>query len=261
MFFGMFGSIFLLSQFFQIIQGYSPLGSGVRILPWTIMPLFVAPVAGALSDRIGGHRLMGVGLMLQASGLASIAAISTPTTPYWQLVAPFAVSGIGMAMFWAPVANVVLSAVKPEEQGQASGANNAIRELGGVFGVAVLASVFASYGGYRTHETFVNGMNAAVWIGAGVVALGAVAAFAIGKPRLGARAGAVKAEPLAEAAQRARLDAGGASAARVGRLVGVASLERVSASALSSVPWQAPKPSRHLTSPRSIFRGPTSRSS
>jgi EmrB/QacA subfamily drug resistance transporter len=200
MFFGMFGSIFLLSQFFQIVQGYSPLGSGVRILPWTIMPLFVAPVAGALSDRIGGNRLMGVGLTLQAAGLGSIAALATPTTPYWQLVTPFAVSGIGMAMFWAPVANVVLSAVKPEEQGQASGANNAIRELGGVFGVAVLASVFSSYGGYRTHETFVNGMNAAVWIGAGVVLLGAVAAFAIGKPRIGARAGAVNAEPLAEAA-------------------------------------------------------------
>ncbi len=198
MFFGMFGSIFLLSQFFQIIQGYSPLGSGVRILPWTIMPLFVAPVAGALSDRIGGHRLMGVGLILQASGLASIAAIATPTTPYWQLVAPFAISGIGMAMFWAPVANVVLSAVRPEEQGQASGANNAIRELGGVFGVAVLASIFSAYGGYRTHETFVNGMNAAVWIGAGVVLLGAIAAFAIGRTRPVAEG--VRQEAFAEAA-------------------------------------------------------------
>ena len=200
MFFGMFGSIFLLSQYFQIIQGYSPLASGVRILPWTIMPLFVAPVAGALSDRIGGHRLMGVGLILQASGLASIAAISTPATPYWQLVAPFAISGIGMAMFWAPVANVVLSAVKPEEQGQASGANNAIRELGGVFGVAVLASVFSSYGGYRTADTFVNGMNAAVWIGAGVVALGAIAAFAIGKGRARVQEQPIHAEQIAEAA-------------------------------------------------------------
>jgi EmrB/QacA subfamily drug resistance transporter len=200
MFFGMFGSIFLLSQFFQIIQGYSPIASGVRILPWTIMPLFVAPIAGALSDRIGGHRLMGVGLILQASGLASIAAISTPTTPYWQLVTPFAISGIGMAMFWAPVANVVLSAVKPEEQGQASGANNAIRELGGVFGVAVLASVFSSYGGYRTADTFVNGMNAAVWIGAGVVALGAVAAFAVGKSRLRVQEQPIYAEEIAEAA-------------------------------------------------------------
>jgi len=200
MFFGMFGSIFLLSQFFQIIQGYSPLASGVRILPWTIMPLFVAPIAGALSDRIGGHRLMGVGLILQASGLASIAAISTTTTPYWHLVAPFAISGIGMAMFWAPVANVVLSAVKPEEQGQASGANNAIRELGGVFGIAVLASVFSSYGGYRTPDTFVSGMNAAVWIGAAVVALGAVAAFAIGKSRVRVQEQPVLAAPIAEAA-------------------------------------------------------------
>ena len=200
MFFGMFGSIFLLSQFFQTVQGYSPLGSGLRILPWTIMPMFVAPIAGALSDRIGGARLMGIGLTLQATGLGSLAAISAPTTPYWQLVVPFMVSGIGMAMFWAPVANVVLSAVKPEEQGQASGANNAIRELGGVFGVAVLASVFSSYGGYRTPETFVNGMNAAVAIGAGVVALGAVAAFAIGKSRVRAQEETDQAEPLAEAA-------------------------------------------------------------
>jgi MFS family permease len=201
MFFGMFGSIFLLIQFFQSIQGYSPIGSGVRILPWTLMPLFVAPVAGALSDRIGGHRLMGVGLTLQAIGLGTIAAISTPTTPYSHLVLPFMVSGFGMAMFWAPVSNVVLASVKREEEGQASGANNAIRELGGVFGVAVLASVFSSYGGYRTPETFVNGMNAAVAIGAGVVAIGAVAAFAIGRTRRRAEAAIpVEGEALAEAA-------------------------------------------------------------
>jgi EmrB/QacA subfamily drug resistance transporter len=201
MFFGMFGSIFLLSQFFQVIQGYSPLGSGLRILPWTIMPMFVAPIAGALSDRVGGHRLMGIGLTLQAAGLGSIAALSTPSTPYWHLVVPFMVSGIGMAMFWAPVANVVLSAVRPEEEGQASGAQNAIRELGGVFGVAVLASIFTSYGGYRTPDTFVNGMNAAVWVGAAIVLAGAVAAFAIGKTRRRAEVAiAVEGEALAEAA-------------------------------------------------------------
>src|SRR2546421_6625564 len=182
--FGMFGAIFLLAQFFQTVQGYSPLGSGVRILPWTIMPMFVAPIAGALSDRVGGARLMGIGLVLQASGLASIAAVSTPTTPYWQLVAPFMVSGIGMAMFWAPVANVVLAAVRPEEEGQASGAQNAIRELGGVFGVAVLASVFSAYGGYRTGASYVDGMLPALWIGASVVLAGAAAAFAIGRRRV-----------------------------------------------------------------------------
>src|SRR5579885_2647313 len=132
MFFGMFGSIFLLAQFFQTVQGYSPLQSGLRILPWTAMPIFVAPIAGALSDRIGGHKLMGLGLALQAAGLAWIAAVSTPTTSYGSLVLPFVLSGAGMALFFAPVANVVLSSVRPEEEGQASGAQNAIRELGGV---------------------------------------------------------------------------------------------------------------------------------
>ena len=143
------------------------------------MPMIVAPIAGALSDRIGGHRLMGAGLALQSLGLAWIAMVSTPTMPYLDVVAPFTISGIGMALFFAPVANVVLSSVRPVEQGQASGANNAIRELGGVLGVAVLASVFAHYGGYDTHETFVNGMNAAVYVGAAVVGVGAVAAFLV----------------------------------------------------------------------------------
>jgi MFS family permease len=143
------------------------------------MPIFVAPIAGALSDKIGGHILMGVGLLMQAVGLAWIAAVSTPTSAYSAIVIPFILSGAGMALFFAPVANVVLSAVRPEEEGQASGANNAIRELGGVFGVAVLASVFAHYGGYQSGASFVNGMTPAVYVGAVVVAIGGVAALAI----------------------------------------------------------------------------------
>jgi EmrB/QacA subfamily drug resistance transporter len=177
--FGMFGSIFLLAQFFQTVQHYSPLASGLRILPWTVMPMIVAPIAGAFSDRIGGERLMAAGLTLQGIGLAWIASISTPTLPYIDIVAPFCLSGMGMALFFAPVANVVLSAVRPSEQGQASGANNAIRELGGVLGVAVLASIFASYGGYRSAHTFVAGMNAGVYVGAAIVLVGALAAFLI----------------------------------------------------------------------------------
>jgi EmrB/QacA subfamily drug resistance transporter len=183
MFFGMFGSIFLLAQFFQTVQGYSPFGSGLRILPWTAMPIFIAPIAGALSDRIGGRRIIATGLALQAIGLGWIAAVSTPTTPYADLIAPFVLSGVGMALFFAPVANVVLSAVRPEEEGQASGANNAIRELGGVFGVAVLASVFSQYGGYGTGQSFVDGLTPAIWVGAVVVALGALAALLIPRRR------------------------------------------------------------------------------
>jgi len=179
MFFGMFGSIFLLAQFFQTVQGYSPLSAGLRILPWTMMPIFVAPIAGALSDRIGGRPLMVVGLSLQAAGLAWLAAVGSPTAAYAVFVVPFIISGIGMALYFAPVANVVLSSVKPEEEGQASGANNAIRELGGVFGIAVLASVFAHYGGYGTGQTFVDGLTPALYAGAGVVGLGALAAHGI----------------------------------------------------------------------------------
>jgi len=197
MFFGMFGSIFLLAQFFQVIQGYSPLQAGLRILPWTAMPIFVAPIAGALSDRIGGGRIMAVGLSLQAAGLAWIATVSTPTVAYGELVVPFILSGVGMALYFAPVANVVLSAVRPQEEGQASGSLNAIRELGGVFGVAVLAAIFAHYGGYRTPDSFSNGMNAAVYIGAALVAVGALASFLI--PR---RRPVMEAEPV-----EARLEA------------------------------------------------------
>jgi EmrB/QacA subfamily drug resistance transporter len=183
MYFGMFGSIFLLAQYFQTVQGYTPLGSGLRILPWTAMPMIVAPIAGALSDRIGGNKILGTGLLLQAIGLAWIAAVSTPTTPYADLIAPFTISGIGMGLFFAPVANIVLSAVRPDEEGQASGANNAIRELGGVFGVAVLASVFAHYGGYGTGESFVDGLTPAIWVGAAVVGTAALAALFIPRRR------------------------------------------------------------------------------
>ena len=179
MYFGMFGSIFLLSQFFQTAQGYSPLGAGLRILPWTLMPMFVAPIAGALSDRIGGRPLMAAGLALQAVGLAWIAAVSSATTGYASFVGPFIVSGIGMALFFAPVANVVLSAVRPSEEGKASGANNSIREVGGVLGVAVMASIFVRYGGYESPETFSDGIVPALWVGAAVLAAGSLVSLLI----------------------------------------------------------------------------------
>ena len=179
MYFGMFGSIFLLSQFFQVVQGYNPFESGLRVLPWTAMPIVVAPLAGYFSGRIGARPILVVGLALMSIGLAWIAAIASPTAPYTAFVLPFIVSGIGMGMFFAPIANLVLSAVRPEEEGKASGANNAIREVGGVFGVAVLASVFSANGSYVSPQAFVNGMVPAVWLGAAVVGVAAVVALAI----------------------------------------------------------------------------------
>ena len=201
MFFGMFGSIFLLAQFLQTVQGYSPLDAGIRTLPWTAMPIFIAPLAGALSDRIGGRPLMATGLGLQAIGLAWLASITSPTVAYSSLVPAFVISGIGMALFFAPVANVVLSSVRREEEGKASGANNAIRELGGVFGVAVLASIFSHYGGYESPATYVDGLTPALWVGAVLVGAGAIAALFVPRRK--------RADEAVDGRARARLRAGG----------------------------------------------------
>lgn len=184
MYFGVFGSIFLLAQFFQVTQGLSPLEAGLRTLPWTAMPMLVAPIAGLLSDRIGSRPLMFAGLALQAVAIGWIAAVSSPDVPYTSLIAPFVLAGTGMALVFAPTANAVLAAVRPEEAGQASGATNAIREVGGALGVAVLASVFASSGSYASPQAFVDGMTSAAWVGAAVLAVGALLALLVpGRPR------------------------------------------------------------------------------
>ena len=164
--FGMFGAIFLLAQFFQIVQGYSPLEAGLRTLPWTAMPILVAPIAGILSDRIGARPLLVAGMALMAVGLGWIAVITSPTVAYGRLVPAFVMAGIGMSLYFAPVANLVLSTVRRNEEGKACGVNNTVREVGGVFGVAVLASVFSAAGGYATPQSFVDGMVPAIWVGA-----------------------------------------------------------------------------------------------
>jgi EmrB/QacA subfamily drug resistance transporter len=180
MYFGMFGSIFLLTQYLQTVLGYSPIAAGVRMLAWTGVTMFVAPVAGMLSDRYGGRPFMAAGLGLQAVALGWMAAVAkAPPLPFSHFVIPFVLAGVGMGLFFAPVANVVLSAVRPEEEGEASGANNALREIGGVFGVAVLAAIFANQGGYFPAQNFVDGLKPAVWIGAGVVGAGALVCLLI----------------------------------------------------------------------------------
>jgi EmrB/QacA subfamily drug resistance transporter len=180
MYFGMFGSIFLLTQYLQNVLGYSPIQAGLRMLAWTGVTMIVAPVAGALSDRYGGRPFMAGGLALQAVALGWMAAVAkVPPLPFSHFVIPFILAGVGMGLFFAPVANVVLSAVRPEEEGQASGANNALRELGGVFGVAVLSAIFVNQGGYGLPQHFVDGLKPAVWAGAAVVAVGALVALLI----------------------------------------------------------------------------------
>ncbi|MFD4761521.1 MFS transporter [Streptomyces sp. NPDC058439] len=179
MFLGMFGSIFLLSQYLQGVLGYSPTEAGLRMLPWTGMPMLVAPVAGMLSDRFGGRPVVVAGLALQAVGLALFALVIGPDASYVSQLPGLIVGGVGMAMYFAPAASLVMSSVRPAEQGIASGANNALREVGGALGVAVLATVFSSQGGYESARSFTDGTVPAVWTGAGVVALAALVALLI----------------------------------------------------------------------------------
>jgi EmrB/QacA subfamily drug resistance transporter len=197
MYFGMFGSIFLLAQFLQTVQHYSPLQAGLRTLPWTAMPVLVAPIAGALSDRIGGRPLLISGLALQSIGLGWLAAVVSPTVAYVTLIPAFVVTGVGMSLFFAPVANVVLGSVRRDQEGIASGANNAIRELGGVFGIAVLGAVFSAHHGYSSGTAFVSGLSAAVWVGAAAVAVAVGAALLLPRLRT-AQSAAVTAEAGAE---------------------------------------------------------------
>ena len=156
MFFGMFGSVFLLSQFFQVVQGYSPFQAGLRTLPWTGMPVIVAPIAGILAGRIGGRPILATGMAIQAIALAWLAVVVTPTVAYEAMIVPFMLAGVGMGLFFAPIANVVLSAVRPDQEGKASGATNTIREVGGVFGVAVLAAIFSANGDYASPAAYVR---------------------------------------------------------------------------------------------------------
>ena len=162
------------------------------------MPIFVAPLAGLATPRFGTRPIITAGMVLLTIGLGWIAAVITPTVDYVVLVPAFIVAGVGMGLFFAPIANVVLSAVRPDQEGKASGANNAIREVGGVFGVAVLASVFSANGSYATGQAYVDGLVPAMWVGTVIVGLGALAALAI-PARLGRSAAAYA--PIEEIAE------------------------------------------------------------
>ncbi|MPZ81579.1 MAG: DHA2 family efflux MFS transporter permease subunit [Actinophytocola sp.] len=180
---GVFGSVFLLAQFFQVVQGLSPLEAGVRTLPWTMAPMVVAPLAGLLVGRVGARVLIATGQLLLAAGLGWISVASTVAVAYPALVVPLALAGIGMGLTFAPMSTTTLASVPVDSHGVASGTNNTLRELGVAVGVAVLASVFAARGGYGSPASFVAGLGPALWVGAAVVAAGAVVALLL--PRRG----------------------------------------------------------------------------
>ena len=179
MYFGMFGSIFFLSQYMQNVLHNTPLQAGLKLLVWTGATMVVAPLAGVFSERLGSRPFMVAGLSLQAGALAWLASMISTHMAYSQMIVPFVMAGSGMALVFAPSANAVLSSVRTQQAGQASGANNAIREVGGVLGVAVLATVFTGAGGYASPQAFVDGLLPAMWVGVAVLAAGALCVLAL----------------------------------------------------------------------------------
>ncbi len=179
MYFGMFGSIFFLSQFLQNVLHNTPLEAGVKLLVWTGAIMVVAPLAGFMSERYGSRLFMVAGLGLQAVALGLLAMSASVDESYISMVIPFVLAGSGMALVFAPSANAVLSSVRTSQTGQASGATNALRELGGVLGIAILGTVFTSHGSYVTPQAYINGLVPALWVGAAVLAVGALIAAAL----------------------------------------------------------------------------------
>ncbi len=202
MYFGMFGSIFFLSQYMQNVLGNTPLQAGLKLLVWTGATMLVAPLAGVFSERLGSRPFMFAGLSLQAGALAWLALLVSTRVPYSQMIPPFVMAGSGMALVFAPSANAILSSVSAQQAGQASGANNAIREIGGVLGVAVLASVFTGSGGYSSSHAFLAGLRPALWVAVAVLTVGAfVVAVLPFRTRASAEADAPETEQRASASR------------------------------------------------------------
>ncbi|GAA3010266.1 EmrB/QacA subfamily drug resistance transporter [Streptomyces sp. KhCrAH-43] len=196
---GMFGAIFLMTQFLQNIQGYTAMEAGVRLLAWTAMPMVVAPVAGMVSDRIGGKPVVTLGLALMTAGMVWWAFVLDPGVSYVAQLPSLMICGAGMAMFYAPLMNLTMGSVAEHEQGIASGVTAATREVGAALGVALLASIFSANGGYASPQNFVDGLVPAMWVGAVAVALATFSMLIAPGRRAAQTAVAAKAAPVAAA--------------------------------------------------------------
>jgi EmrB/QacA subfamily drug resistance transporter len=184
----LFCGVFFLAQFMQTGLGYGPLDAGLRLLPWTATLFFVAPVAGALVDRFGERPFMVAGPLLQAAGMAWIALIADAGMAYGELVPPLIVAGVGISMSFPAAQNSVVGAVPAEAIGKAAGTNTTMRELGGVFGIAISVAVFAGAGSYASPEAFSDGFVAAMGVSAGLSLLAALAGSALPTRRKAAAA-------------------------------------------------------------------------
>ncbi len=144
--FGMFGAVFILIQFLQVVQGASPLEAAIQTTPWTLAPMIIAPIAGIIMPRVGTRLLIVTGLTLQAAGLFWLAATMSADVPYTTMLPAFIAAGIGMSLVFAPSSTAVLANLTPHDTAKGSGTNSTVREIGVALGIAVLTAVFTGAG-------------------------------------------------------------------------------------------------------------------
>ena len=202
--FGAFGSVFILIQFLQIVQGYSPLEAGVLTMPWTVAPMVVAPLAGLVAPRVGTRILIVAGLTSLTIGIGWLAATMAPDATYPSMLPGFIFAGLGMGLVFAPSSTAVLVNMAPDDHAKASGTNSTLREIGVALGIAVLTAVFTGAGGELTPTGYVDAAVPAVFVGAGALALAAVIALWLpaGRSRGMRDAARVTTEPVLVSAAR-----------------------------------------------------------
>jgi EmrB/QacA subfamily drug resistance transporter len=198
--FALIGSVFWIAQALQVGMGYSPLSSGIRMLVFTMMPMIFAPLSGIGADRVGNRPFMAGGLALMGGGYVWLALTVHAGVGYAALVLPFIVAGIGISFVFPTLANAAVGAVPLADSGVAAGANNTMRESGGLFGVAVLAAVFTASGSYATRAAFMHGLRAALLTAAAVALAGIIPAL-LGPSKARALAGAAVPVPASSGAE------------------------------------------------------------
>jgi EmrB/QacA subfamily drug resistance transporter len=174
-----FSSVFFIAQFLQIEQGFAPLEAGLRVLPWTATLFIIAPISGRLANKIGERFLISAGLFLQAIALVWLANIVHPGIAYTQMIIPFLLSGSGLSLAIPATQSCVLNSVEKHQVGKASGVFNMLRQMGAVFGVAVLVLVFSANGSYKSAQDFNNGFAMALYAAATLSFLGAISGYCL----------------------------------------------------------------------------------
>ncbi len=192
--FGAFGSIFILIQFLQVVQGATPLEAALQTSPWTLAPMVVAPLAGLIAPRVGTRALIVTGLLALGGALFWLTGLLDASVEYPAYVAPFIVAGIGMGLVFAPSATAVLATMAPDDHAKASGTNSMLREVGVALGIAVSTAVFTGAGGELNPVDYAAGAEPAVLVGAAVLVASALIALLLPSGK------AVKAAPEAAAA-------------------------------------------------------------